>query len=78
MSYRIDLCACDTRQIIIRGRSNATLSNSVAVPAAPAIGYEPDWQSEDFVVEFGFQVQANVISGTLPSTALDWTEASVS
>ena len=59
-------------------RSNATLSNSVAVPAAPAIGYEPDWQSEDFVVEYGFQVQANVISGTLPTTALDWTEASVS
>ena len=59
-------------------RSNATLSNPVAVPAAPAIGYEPDWQSEDFVVEYGFQVQANVISGTLPTTALDWTEASVS
>ena len=59
-------------------RSNVTVSNPVAVPAAPAIGYEPDYQSDDFVVQFGFQVQANVISGTLPTTALDWTSASVS
>ncbi len=59
-------------------RQNVTLSNPIAIPAAPAIGYEPDWQSEDFVVQDGFQVQANVISGTLPSTALDWTEYSVS
>ena len=59
-------------------RQNVTLSNPVTVPAAPSIGYEPDWQSEDFAVQEGFQVQANIISGTLPSTALDWTEYSVS
>ena len=59
-------------------RANVTLSNAVAVPAAPAIGYEPDWESEEIVVEYGFQVQANVVSGTLPTTALDWTEYSVS
>ena len=59
-------------------RKNYTISNPIAVPAAPAIGYEPDWESDEVVVEFGFQVQANVISGTLPTTALDWTEYSVS
>jgi hypothetical protein len=54
------------------------LSNSIAVPASPAIGYQPDWISEWVTVSYGFQVQAQIVSGTLPSTGLGWSEASVS
>lgn len=59
-------------------RKNKSFLNLVAVGVAPAIGEEPDWQSKDIVVQFGFQVQATIISGTLPTTGLDWTEYSAS
>ncbi len=59
-------------------QENITLSNSVSVPAAPALGYEPKWESEGIAVAFGFLVQAQIISGTLPTVALNWFEASVS
>ncbi len=57
---------------------NISLANTIAPTAAPSIGYEPVWESEGIVTQYGFQVQAQIISGTLPTTALTWEEASVS
>lgn len=57
---------------------NATLSVPVATPAAPSAGYQPlhffKWDTS----LSGFQVQAQIVSGTLPSTALNWVENAVS
>lgn len=71
------------QSIVVSGGSydefrNVTLSVPVAIPAAPGVGYEP-WQAFEWDDDInGLQVQAQIISGPLPTTGLQWAENGVS
>ena len=54
--------------------SAGTTVSSASIYAGPAnngLGSEPLWESESIVNPYGLQVQAQIISGTLPPLALD-------
>lgn len=45
-----------------------------AGPAANGIGFEPLWESDSISMPYGFQVQVELVSGSIPPLALDWWE----
>lgn len=57
--------------------SSMTLSNPVAVPAAPGAGYEPLQTSEPELSPFGYQAVVTYVSGTLPTSGIEITIESV-
>lgn len=57
---------------------NIVLSNVLAPPGAPDVGYETMFQSQEYAVQYGIQVQWQLLSGTAPASAIPVYESSVS
>ena len=51
---------------------SSAISIPVTIPAGPSQGHQPVANFEFNSISFGFQVQAQIINGTLPSKGLYW------
>lgn len=57
--------------------SSITISNPVAITAAPGAGYQPLISTDPEMSPFGYQAVITYVSGTLPTTAITITLESV-